>query len=114
MVPNPRILASTVLPGDVRVSTVFLALNHNFADVGPPVLWETMIFGGEWDGSQWRYTSKLAALAHHEVIVARLRGGESLEGIGGDRAERVLPEEFEESLHPIIPVAIHFRKINLA
>jgi predicted DNA-binding transcriptional regulator AlpA len=35
--------------GDVHVSTVFLALDHNFGLEGPPVLWETMIFGGELD-----------------------------------------------------------------
>lgn len=30
---------------DVTVSTVFLGLDHNFGD-GPPLLFETMIFGG--------------------------------------------------------------------
>jgi hypothetical protein len=33
----------------VRVSTVFLGLDHSW-NVGPPVLFETMIFGGELDG----------------------------------------------------------------
>lgn len=28
-----------------RVSTVFLGLNHNFDPGGPPILWETMVFG---------------------------------------------------------------------
>jgi hypothetical protein len=27
-----------------RVSTIFLGLDHNFSDVGPPVLFETMAF----------------------------------------------------------------------
>jgi len=32
---------------DVRVSTVFLGLDHNFWGYGPPVLFETMVFMGE-------------------------------------------------------------------
>lgn len=32
--------------GDARVSTVFLGLDHSFG-VGPPILWETMVFGGK-------------------------------------------------------------------
>ena len=30
--------------GDLKVSTVFLGLDHNFSPKGPPVLWETMVF----------------------------------------------------------------------
>ena len=40
--------------GDISVSTVFLGLDHQFGD-GPPLLFETMIFGGEHDEDQWRY-----------------------------------------------------------
>ncbi len=57
-----------------EVSTVFLALNHSFvSDEGPPILWETMIFGlspeqeenhGEY---QERYTSAKEARSGHEV-----------------------------------------------
>lgn len=56
--------------GDVEVSTVFLSLNHNYSGYGEPVLWETMIFGGEHDGYQRRYTSKADALLGHEEAVA--------------------------------------------
>lgn len=31
--------------GEVHVSTVFLGLDHAFMH-GPPILWETMVFGG--------------------------------------------------------------------
>lgn len=30
--------------GEVRVSTVFLGLDHNDNREGPPILWETMVF----------------------------------------------------------------------
>lgn len=41
---------------DIQVSTVFLGIDHSFGD-GPPLLFETMIFGGEHDGDQWRYST---------------------------------------------------------
>ena len=47
-----RILAQDKV-GDVNVSTVFLGIDHSFGD-GPPVLWETMIFGGKHDQFQER------------------------------------------------------------
>ncbi len=56
----------------VQISTVFLSLDHNLSD-GPPVLWETMVFGGLLDGEQDRYTSKADALAGHHAICERVR-----------------------------------------
>ncbi len=41
------VIQEEVCPG-VRVSTVFLGINHQFGD-GPPLLFETMIFGGPLD-----------------------------------------------------------------
>ena len=32
-----------------EVSTVFLGMDHQFGE-GPPILWETMVFGGEFTG----------------------------------------------------------------
>ena len=44
------------------VSTVFLGLEMAFRD-GPPVLFETMIFGGPFDEQfQWRYHTKKEAI----------------------------------------------------
>lgn len=60
-----RQIAKDELPGGVRVSTVFLGLDHSFGEVGLPVLWETMIFGGPNDQYQERYTSHEAALEGH-------------------------------------------------
>lgn len=31
----------------ILVSTVFLGVDHSFGLGGPPILWETMIFGGK-------------------------------------------------------------------
>lgn len=60
----------------VKVSTVFLGLNHNYGP-GPPLLWETMTFAvdssrPELDGLQERYETKEAALAGHKAMLARV------------------------------------------
>ncbi len=55
--------------GDVKVSTVFLGLDHGFGD-GPPVLWETMIFGGPHDQYQERYSTKEEAERGHQAALA--------------------------------------------
>lgn len=61
---NARQVAITDVDG-VRISTVFLGIDHNFGDRGAPVLWETMIFGGPCDGHQERYSSLAAAQSGH-------------------------------------------------
>ena len=56
--------------GEIHVSTVFLGLDHSFGSKNaPPVLWETMIFGGEHDQYQERYTSRDAALKGHATAL---------------------------------------------
>ena len=55
----------------VRVSTVFLGLDHRWGG-GPPVLWETLVFGGVLDGEMDRYTSRAAALAGHQAMCQRV------------------------------------------
>ena len=40
--------------GNFWVSTVFLAIDHSFAEGGPPILFETMVFGP--DGQCQRYS----------------------------------------------------------
>ena len=47
-----------------------LGLDHAWS--GPPLLFETMVFGGELDEFQERYTSKPDALAGHARAVARV------------------------------------------
>lgn len=54
-----------------RVSTVFLGLDHSFGGK-EPVLWETMILGGEHDMEQQRYTSVQDALAGHREMCNRI------------------------------------------
>lgn len=59
--------------GDVLVSTVFLGLDHNFTDEGPPILWETLVFGGPLNEEMYRYTSLEDAKAGHAAMVQRVK-----------------------------------------
>ena len=54
------------------VSTVFLGIDHAF-DAGKPLLFETMVFGGELDQEQVRYTTKKAAKKGHKKMVERVK-----------------------------------------
>ena len=53
---------------NISVSTVFLGLDHSWNNKGL-VLWETMIFGGEHDQYQERYSSYEDALEGHQRAI---------------------------------------------
>ena len=57
--------------GDIQVSTVFLGLDHQWGD-GPPILWETMVFGGELDQEQERYHTREETQAGHRAMIERV------------------------------------------
>lgn len=61
---------------DLRVSTVFLVIDHAMS--GPPVLFETMIFGDPYDQECWRWCTEEDAQFGHDRIVAWLRSHASL------------------------------------
>jgi len=52
----------------IFISTVFLLVDHSFDHCGP-VLFETMVFGGEADGEQWRYRTWDEAVEGHESAI---------------------------------------------
>jgi hypothetical protein len=56
---------------------VFLGLDHQYGFNGPPVLFETMIFGGKHDDYQDRYLTWDEAEAGHERAVKMVRRTES-------------------------------------
>ena len=62
---------------DIFISTVFLGLDHAFPwdKDKTPVLWETMIFGGEHDQYQDRYTSYEDALEGHQKAINFIKTG---------------------------------------
>lgn len=62
-----RTIAFNEIDG-VRVSTVFLGIDHSYGD-GEPLLFETMVFGGDHDGFCDRYSTKKEAVKGHKRVV---------------------------------------------
>jgi len=58
----------------VKVSTVFLGMDHQWGN-GPPLLFETMVFGGEHDGMMDRYTTWDEAVEGHLRICGVVLSG---------------------------------------
>ena len=60
--------------GNYLVSTVFLGLDHQWEDDGPPLLFETMVFGkGPLDERLERCTTWEEAEAMHETMCEEIR-----------------------------------------
>ena len=67
---NRRIAEEMV--GNSYISTVFLGIDHQFGN-GPPLLFETMVFGGLLDQEQDRCSTLKEAVAMHAAMVLRVR-----------------------------------------
>lgn len=90
------------LIGNFRVSTVFLALDHNYADHGPPVLFETMVFEDDkhsdlacerystWDQAMTGHKRMVAAV-HHCLATSPMVDAEQLENFLAAQPIRVGP-----------------------
>ena len=64
---------------DVEISTVWLGIDHSFGD-GPPIIFETMIFGGKHDDFCERYETETDALDGHVRAIALVHGWEKNDG----------------------------------
>lgn len=58
---------------ECEVSTVFLTMDHNFTGDGPPIVFETLVFGGPMADHQWRYATWDEAVVGHEATVELVR-----------------------------------------
>lgn len=67
----------TGAPHTILVSTVFLGMDHNHFS-SPPLLFETMIFGGPWDEEQWRYPTWEEAEAGHQRAIELIKGCDNI------------------------------------
>jgi hypothetical protein len=57
--------------GSVRISTVWLGIDHSFGSA-PPTIFETMVFGDpECNGMCWRYETIEEARRGHAEVVGR-------------------------------------------
>lgn len=64
-----KVVARTEI-GKVVVSTVWLGANHNYGD-GPPLIFETMVFGSEDEESCERWATEVEAAEGHEAAVEK-------------------------------------------
>jgi hypothetical protein len=88
-------------PGGDFISTVFLGIDHNFdffydeemQEAHVPILFETMVFGGEHDQRMWRYATYGEAKRGHWQIVDCIRAGLPPQA---DRGERPFIDYFLE------------------
>lgn len=62
--------------GRIQISTVFLGIDHNRVGAGPPVLFETMIFGGKYNCEQRRYCTWDEAERGHAGMLALVKESE--------------------------------------
>ena len=58
--------------GDIEISTVFLGLDHQYGE-GKPLLFETMVFGGELDQEQERYSTWEEAEEGHKIMIEKVK-----------------------------------------
>lgn len=71
--PSKRRVAETWLPSKIRVSSVFLGIDHSFGR-GSAQLFETMTFEGLRDVECYRAATWGECLRHHQRAVKRARG----------------------------------------
>lgn len=56
----------------VKISTIFLGIDHNLSGNGPPLLWETCIFGGKFNNEVKRYSSLKYAIDGHSILAGKI------------------------------------------
>lgn len=72
-----RVLAWTRIARDVDVSTVFLGVDHRHGATGPPIVFETLVFGGIAHDYMRRYSSYRKAIRGHWRTVRMVRAREA-------------------------------------
>jgi hypothetical protein len=72
---NKNHVVKKELVGSSEVSTVFLCIDHNYGRIGPPLLFETMVFGplDPENEIQERCSTWDEALEQHQRIVDKLK-----------------------------------------
>lgn len=61
--------------GDVMISTVWIGMRGLSHPDGPPLIFETIVFGGPLNLELDRYPTEVQAIAGHDQMVARVREG---------------------------------------
>ncbi len=70
-----RHVAKTEYNKEIKISTVFLGIDHSFGGL-IPILFETMVFGGSLDQEQERYSTWEDAEEGHKRMIERVKQAE--------------------------------------
>jgi hypothetical protein len=76
MTEEGRRIAWTRIDADVFVSTIWLGIDQRFGEDGPPLIFETMIFGGPLDSWCERSSTEAEAVALHALAVIEATAAE--------------------------------------
>lgn len=68
-----RVVQKTIVADGVQVSTIFLGIDHNWSRRGPPMIYETRVFGGPIEGDCLRAAKRTTALKNHAAMIAKTR-----------------------------------------
>lgn len=76
-----KIVQQDQITPEIRISTVFLGIDHGYSWMPDaiPILFETMVFGGPFDGEINRYSNWVGAEAGHAKIVQKVKDALSTE-----------------------------------
>lgn len=74
-----RRVAATDIGDDIFVSTIFMGLNCEWRDEAPVRIFETMVFGGKFDGDRWHSATWADAEELHAKVVRMVTTGEPFE-----------------------------------
>jgi hypothetical protein len=77
--------------GDARVSTIFIGIDWTEDETSPPLVFETVVLGGELDALQLKTATWAEAEAAHQAVCERLALAVAIDGsasdVGGQRAD---------------------------
>lgn len=65
-----RRIAFTRISPRITVSTVFLGIDYSFGSTGPPIVFESLVFGGKHNEEMLRYATYAEAVKGHNELVA--------------------------------------------
>lgn len=74
---------------ECEVSTVFLGIDHGYTENGPPIVFETLVFGGPMADSMRRYATWDEAVAGHEETVDLCR-----KALRGEQPDEEMDKKF--------------------
>jgi hypothetical protein len=96
-------VALTVITGRpvIEVSTVMLGTDHGFGMGGPPILFETMIFGGEHDEYQERYSTRAEAESGHSKALGLARK----KGVTAEQVKPVTADDIRQLVEGVRLIA---------